>query len=110
MVNYRKMEEMMLKLGHPENLRGTEYIRQGIEMRDAGRAQLTKDIYPAIAKAAGTTASRVERCMRHSIEVAGTRGNPDEWVRVFGWSCDPGRGLPTVGEYLARMARVCRED
>lgn len=110
MVNYEKMETMMKRLGHPENLLGTQYIRLGIEMRDAGRTMLTKDIYPAIARQMDTTASRVERSIRHSIDVAVTRGNFDEWMATFGWTMDPRKGKPTVGEYLARMARECHED
>ena len=108
MINYQKLDDMMVKLGHPENLLGTEYIRQGIQMRDAGRAQLTKDIYPGIARVANSTAERVERCMRTSIDVAYRRGDPVEWLGLFGTSA--ARARPTVGEYLARLARVCRED
>ena len=110
MIDLQKMEDRMKRLGHPENLLGTEYIRRGIYLVDQGRTALTKEVYPAIAKQMGTTASRVERSIRHSIDVAVNRGNFDEWVATFGWTMDPSRGKPTAGEYLAMMARVCSAD
>lgn len=110
MINAQKLDSAMLELGHTENLKGTGYIREGVERFHNGCVRMTKELYPAIAKAAGSTATRVERCMRHSIESAWGRGNIDAQRHYFGYSVSPERGVPTVGEYIARMARVCGEN
>lgn len=109
MFDKAKLERMMLELGHPENLLGTEYLRIGAEMYRPGIA-VTKELYPAIAKLANTTPARVERNMRHSISTAWSRGSWEAQQRYFGSSVSPDRGVPTVGEYVARVARVCREN
>ena len=110
MINSQKLENVMLDLGHPENLSGTKYLREGVELYDAGYTRMTKEVYPALAKAAGTTAAGVERSMRLSIASAWNRGDPDSIRQYFGNTIDPERGAPTVGEYLARMARICHEN
>lgn len=108
MIDEKKLDECMLELGHPENHLGAGYIRLGVPLYDAGCRSMTKELYPAIARAANTTPSRVERAIRHSIETAWMRGNPDAQRRLFGYSIDPYTGKPTVSEYVARMARLCR--
>ena len=110
MINAQKLDETMLELGHSDNLIGTDYLRQGIALYEAGARAITKELYPAIAKAANSTPARVERTMRHSIERAWERGSWDAQMRCFGHSIDPRKGCPTVSEYLARMARICHED
>jgi len=109
-INKQKMDDIMLDLGHAENLLGTGYLRLGIEFYSNGMTRMTKELYPAIAKAANSTPARVERAMRHSIETAWDRGSELTQLRYFGWSVNPEKGAPTVGEYVARMARVCHED
>lgn len=108
MIDEKKLDECMLELGHPENQLGAGYIRLGVPLYDAGCRSMTKELYPAIARAADTTPSRVERAIRHSIETAWTRGSREAQYRMFGFSIDPNTGKPTVGEYVARMARLCR--
>lgn len=71
--------------------------------------KMTKEIYPAVARSKGTTAARAERCMRHSIEAAWERGSMEYQNKWFGYTIDPDRGKPTVGEYVATMARLKRE-
>lgn len=110
MINAQKLDRIMIDLGHRENILGTGYIRHGIMLYDKGVRCMTKELYPAIAKEVGSTASRVERAMRHSITTAWVRGDIELQGRLFGFTIDPGRGAPTVGEYLARVARVCHED
>jgi two-component system response regulator (stage 0 sporulation protein A) len=110
MINSQKLENAMLELGHPENLSGTGYLREGVELYNAGLTRMTKELYPAIAKAANTTPARVERAMRHSISAAWARSCRESQQRFFGNSINPETGTPTVGEYVARMARICRED
>lgn len=109
MVNSDKLEEILLELGHSERLSGTRLIRLGVSFYYPG-VWITKELYPAIAKAAGSTPSRVERAMRHSIAAAWARGSLDAQLRIFGHSINPNTGVPTVGEYLARLYRVCYED
>lgn len=108
MINEQKMDEMLLELGHDDFNRGTAYLRRAATIYEPGMA-MTKELYPAIAKAADSTTARVERCMRHSIEKAWTRGSTEAQRRYFGFSVSPTKGAPTVGEYVARMARICRE-
>ena len=109
MKNMKKLDSIMNELGHAERQIGTEYIREAVSIYERGMA-MTKELYPALAKAAGSTPSRVERAMRHSIQSAWTRGNDEVQLRYFGYSIDPGRGAPCVSEYVARMARAIDED
>ena len=108
-LNAKKLDSVLLDLGHQDRLLGTEYIRIGAALYDRSMS-MTQDIYPAIAAAANSTPSRVERAMRHSIQTAWMRGNEDMQLEYFGYTVDPRKGTPTVGEYLARIARLCRED
>lgn len=108
MVIDEKMDEMLLELGHDDFNRGTAYLRNAVRLYEPGMA-LTKELYPALAKAANTTPARVERCMRHSIEKAWMRGSEEARLRFFGNSIDPQSGRPTVGEYVARLARLARQ-
>ena len=109
MINEKKLDDTLMELGHPEHLAGTECLRIGAALYNRD-ALMTKELYPAIAKAVGSTPSRVERAMRHSISTAWTRGSTEAQLRFFGYSVNPNTGVPTVGEYLARLSRICRED
>lgn len=110
MIDARKLDECMMELGHPENQLGAEYIRMAVPMYESGLRHMTKELYPGIAAAANTTPSRVERAIRYSIETAWNRGSPEAHNRMFGNSIDPDTGKPTNSEYLARMARLCRDS
>lgn len=110
MINERKMDEMMLELGHAENILGTGYLRRAVHYYDEGYRAATKELYPAIAEAANTTVSRVERAMRHSITSAWGRGSLDAQRTYFGFSVNPDKGAPTVMEYVARMQHLCHEE
>ena len=108
-INEQKLDGIMLELGHAENIKGTEYIRIGCALYERGMA-MTKEFYPAIAKAANTTPSRVERAMRHSITSAWGRGSMDAQLKYFGHTVHPDKGAPTVMEYVARMQHICHEE
>lgn len=111
MVNVEKMEHFMLELGFPENLRGTEYLRAATaEYAKNPTMQLVSELYPALAKAYNSSPSKIERCMRHAIERAWEQGNPAVQQQLFGWTYSARMGRPRVGEYIARMARICREN
>ena len=110
MVNKEKMDQIMLELGHTENLSGTGYLRLAICLYEERARQISGELYPAIAQAVNATPTQVERCMRHSIEKAWARGNTAAQHRYFGYSVSFDSGRPTVGEYVARMARLCHEN
>lgn len=108
-IDEKKLDEVMLELGHTENIKGTGYIRIAAALYERGMA-MTKELYPAIAKAANTTPSGVERALRHSITSAWGRGSTEAQLKYFGHTVHPDKGAPTVGEYLARIVRVCGAD
>ncbi len=108
MINEQKLDDILLELGHDDFNRGTAYIREAARYYQPGMA-MTKELYPALAKAHDTSPARVERCMRHSIEKAWGRNDFHVQQRYFGGSVDPERGKPTVSEYVARLSKICRE-
>lgn len=111
MTNEKKLEEMMLELGFSEVLQGTEHIRQAVVLwNKTPHMQLSGELYPAIAAAAAASAAQIERRMRHAIERAWQQGNPQLQREVFGWTYSAEMGRPRVGEVVARLARVCREN
>lgn len=104
-INQNLRDTVMRQLGHNEKHLGTEYIRAALDMYEPGMA-MTKELYPGIARAYGTTASRVERSIRHSIGSAWTRSSGEAALRFFASDVD---GWPSNGEYIAVMARLCRQ-
>ncbi len=95
------------ELGVPAHIKGYQYIRTAIMMVVDNMELLnyiTKQLYPAIAKKYGTTSSRVERAIRHSIEVAWNRGKPETMDEIFGYTIDNGKGKPTNSEFIAMVA------
>lgn len=99
--------EFMHELGLPAHIKGYQYIRTAIMMVVENMELLnyiTKQLYPDIAKKYGSTASRVERAIRHSIEVAWTRGRPETMNEIFGYTIDTGKGKPTNSEFIAMVA------
>lgn len=99
--------EFIHELGVPAHIKGYQYIRTAIMMVVENMEFLnyiTKQLYPAIAKKYSTTSSRVERAIRHSIEVAWTRGKPETMDEIFGYTIDNGKGKPTNSEFIAMVA------
>ena len=95
------------ELGVPAHIKGYQYIRSAIMMVVENMDLLnfiTKQLYPEIAKAYNTTASRVERAIRHSIEVAWSRGKPEVMNEIFGYTIHTGKGKPTNSEFIAMVA------
>lgn len=95
------------ELGVPAHIKGYQYIRTAIMMVVDNMELLnyiTKQLYPTIAKKYSTTSSRVERAIRHSIEVAWTRGKPETMDEIFGYTIDNGKGKPTNSEFIAMVA------
>lgn len=99
--------ENLHELGVPAHIKGYHYIRRAIMMVIEDMDMLnfiTKQLYPEIAKAFGTTSSRVERAIRHSIEVAWVRGKPEAMNSIFGYTIHTGKGKPTNSEFIAMVA------
>lgn len=99
--------EFIHELGVPAHIKGYQYIRTAIMMVIDDMDLLnyiTKQLYPTIAKQYKTTSSRVERAIRHSIEVAWSRGKPETMDEIFGYTVDTGKGKPTNSEFIAMVA------
>ena len=99
------------QLGVPAHIKGYQYIRDAITMviddMDTINS-ITKLLYPSVAKHYNTTASRVERAIRHAIEVAWDRGNPDILNEIFGYTILGSKGKPTNSEFIALIADKIR--
>lgn len=94
-------------LGIPSNIRGYEYIREGIMILYNDQtisAKITKSVYPLIAEKYQTTTTRVERAIRHAIEISWVRGDIELMENLFGNSIDVERSRPTNGEFLLTIA------
>ena len=95
------------EMGVPANILGYDYLSEAINMVAADRSAIrgvTKILYPAIAERFQTTPTRVERAMRHGVEVAWQRGNLEAIHRRFGYTVSANKGHPTVGEFVAIAA------
>jgi two-component system response regulator (stage 0 sporulation protein A) len=102
-----KISDFLHELGVPANIRGYVYLREAISMVTEEMQLLsavTKILYPMIAENHESTPSRVERAIRHAIEVAWSRGNVDALNRMFGFTVDHRRGKPTNSEFIAMVA------
>ncbi|MBQ7900701.1 MAG: sporulation transcription factor Spo0A [Clostridia bacterium] len=99
------------QLGVPAHIKGYQYIRDAITMViDDMEAinSITKVLYPTVARHYNTTPSRVERAIRHAIEVAWDRGNPDVLNDLFGYTITSSKGKPTNSEFIAMIADKIR--
>lgn len=103
--------DMIHELGVPAHIKGYQYLRDAIIMCVENMDLLnsiTKVLYPDIAKHYQTTPSRVERAIRHSIEVAWNRGKMDTIENMFGYTINSGKGKPTNSEFIALIADKIR--
>ena len=99
--------DMIHEIGVPAHKKGYQYLREAIMMSvdDPGMiSSITKILYPTIAKRFQTTPSRVERAIRHAIEVAWSRGRMETLDALFGYTIDTGKGKPTNSEFIALIA------
>lgn len=102
---------MIHEIGVPAHIKGYQYLREAIMMsvEDPGMiSSITKILYPTIAKRFQTTPSRVERAIRHAIEVAWSRGRMETLDALFGYTIDTGKGKPTNSEFIALIADKIR--
>ncbi|MCT2537506.1 sporulation transcription factor Spo0A [Aquibacillus koreensis] len=101
------------EIGVPAHIKGYMYLREAITMvyKDIELlGSITKVLYPDIAKKYNTTASRVERAIRHAIEVAWSRGNMDSISSLFGYTVSISKAKPTNSEFIAMVADRLRLD
>ena len=99
------------EIGIPAHIKGYQYLREAILMSVNDMDMLnciTKVLYPTIAKKFQTTASRVERAIRHAIEVAWSRGKVEVIDELFGYTVNNGKGKPTNSEFIALIADKIR--
>ncbi len=99
------------EIGVPAHIKGYQYLRDAIIMSVTDMEMLnsiTKILYPTIAKKHQTTPSRVERAIRHAIEVAWSRGKMDTIDELFGYTVNGGKGKPTNSEFIALIADKVR--
>lgn len=105
--------QMLHEIGIPAHIKGYQYLRDAISMAVADQDMLTsvtKVLYPTIAKSHQTTPSRVERAIRHAIEVAWSRGKMDTINEIFGYTVSNGKGKPTNSEFIALISDKIRLD
>lgn len=98
-------------IGVPAHIKGYHYLRDGIILSlldPENMSSVTKQLYPSVAKRFSTTASRVERAIRHAIEVAWDRGDVDVLNSYFGYTIQNSRGKPTNSEFIAMIADKLR--
>lgn len=103
--------DIIHEIGVPAHIKGYQYLRDAIMMSVDNTEMLnsiTKMLYPSIAKHHKTTPSRVERAIRHAIEVAWSRGKTDTIDALFGYTVAGGKGKPTNSEFVALIADKIR--
>lgn len=106
-----EVTNVMHEIGVPAHIKGYQYLRDAIMMvvKDLDVINsITKLLYPSIAKEYNTTPSRVERAIRHAIEVAWSRGQVDAIDALFGYTVNIGKGKPTNSEFIAMIADKLR--
>ncbi len=106
------IRQILLELGSPDHLLGHPYVIQGVLLVLHDQMyinNITFGLYPQLAARFNTTAARVERAIRHLVEVTWNRGDVDVLNRYFGNTVSPEKGKPTNGEFIARLSNVVRQ-
>lgn len=103
--------DVIHELGVPAHIKGYHYLREaiGLCIHDGEFINsITKMLYPTVARNYQTTSSRVERAIRHAIEVAWSRGREEVLTDLFGYTIDTNKGKPTNGEFIAMISDSIR--
>lgn len=103
----REITELIHEVGVPAHIMGYRYVQDAIAMAIEDMSvmhHVTKHMYPAIAKKYKTTPSKVERAIRHAIELAWSRGNVDIHEKLFGYTINADKGKPSNSEFIAIVA------
>ncbi|MCH5279232.1 MAG: sporulation transcription factor Spo0A [Christensenellaceae bacterium] len=110
-TNIRSLDEkitsIFLSVGIPAHIKGYHFLREAIRMvyyKPELISKITKELYPGIAKRFNTTPSKVERAIRHAIEVSWTRGKIENINKLFGFNVYGKNDKPTNGEFIALVA------
>ena len=106
-----KVTNLIHDLGVPAHIKGYQYLREAIIMAVVNQEiinAVTKSLYPLLAKKYETTPSRVERAIRHAIEVAWNRGEIAVHDKIFGYTVNSNKGKPTNSEFIALIADKIR--
>ena len=106
-----EITRILHQMGVPAHVKGYQYLRDAIQLVSEDpnlMGAVTKELYPLIASKHNTTASRVERAIRHAIELAWDRGNVDMMNKYFGYTINIERGKPTNSEFIAMIADKMR--
>ena len=102
-----KVTGIIHKVGVPAHIKGYQYLRTAI-IKSIINSEIinsvTKELYPQVAKEYNTTPARVERAIRHAIEVAWMRGDADVLQNIFGYTVHSNKGKPTNSEFIAMIA------
>ena len=107
------IRQILLELGAPDHLLGHSYVVQSVLLVIHDQMyinNITFGLYPQLAARFDTTASRVERAIRHLIEVTWSRSDWEVLGRYFGNTVSPDRGKPTNGEFIARIANIVKRE
>ncbi len=116
-IQEKSLEEIITEIIHdvgvPAHIKGYQYLREAIIMSVNDMDMLnsvTKILYPEVAKKFHTTPSRVERAIRHAIEVAWSRGKVETIEEMFGYTVNQGKGKPTNSEFIALITDKIRME
>ena len=108
-----KVTNIFLSIGIPAHIKGYQYLREAVLMVLENRDiinRITKELYPGIARRFNTSASKVERAMRHAIEVAWSRGRLDTVNRMYGYKVFDAMDKPTNGEYISCVSELIKRS
>lgn len=103
--------DVIHEIGVPAHIKGYNYLREAISLCIQDKEfinSITKMLYPTVARNYQTTSSRVERAIRHAIEVAWSRGREEILNGIFGYTIDTNKGKPTNGEFIAMISDSIR--
>ena len=115
-IDKRQLKETLKSFGIPASIKGYEYLKYAIpyyaesKKKNGVGCQMTKELYPAIAREFGTTSGRVERAIRHAVEVSWERGDSSVFKEFFGHKVNRETGKPTNSEFIAAIVEVMGED
>ena len=108
-----RITSVIHEIGIPAHIKGYSYVREAITLAVQDMEVInavTKVLYPEVAKRYRTTSSRVERAVRHAIEVAWDRGDLETLQKYFGYTVSNAKGKPTNSEFIAMIADRIRLD
>ncbi|MEG0073141.1 MAG: sporulation transcription factor Spo0A [Clostridia bacterium] len=109
-----RVTDLIHEVGVPAHIRGYRYVREGIMLAVENKDyidSITKMLYPELALRFDTTPSRIERAIRHAIEVAWSRGSVEVQNKIFGYTINSNKGKPTNAEFVAKISdRLSVED